>query len=279
MSSMLVGDTSFGLSVWTGPAGSMDAPHIHDDVELNVATESLEYLIRGERVVVPRGSLVLFWAAQPHQLVGSGPDARVTWLTVPLRDLLGWRLPPRFVQRLLRGELVVSGTSAVLFDPEVLACWREELAGTEFAAETARRDIEAHLRRLAVRGHEAPGPASTVDDVVDRRDRRVALVAAMAAFAAENAFRSVQVGEIAESVHLHPQYAMTLFKRVLGVSIGGYLTTCRINEAQRLLLTTDDPPALVGQKVGYTSVSQFYERFRRVTGTSPASYRRQRTER
>ena len=273
--------STFGFSVWRGEPGSMDRAHTHDDVELNVATGTLEYIIRGERVVVPPGAVLLFWASQPHQLVGFERDADVTWLTVPLRTLLGWRLPAGFVERLLRGALTVVGPGRGepgpgLFDAVALERWRHELAESGFAAETARKDIEVQFRRLAVSATAAPardGAAGTDGD------QSAAIVARMAAFAAENAHRNPRVAEVAAVVHLHPQYAMTLFKRVLGVSIGGYLTICRIHEAQRLLVTTADPVALVAEKVGYGSLSQFYDKFRRVTGVSPAVYRRGRVER
>lgn len=161
------------------------------------------------------------------------------------------------------------------FDAVALERWRHELAEGDFSAETARKDIEVRFRRLAVSAVASParnGSAGTDGD------RAAAIVARMAAFAAENAHRNPRVAEVAAVVHLHPQYAMTLFKRVLGVSIGGYLTTCRIHEAQRLLVTTTDPVALVAEKVGYGSLSQFYDKFRRVTGASPAVYRRGRVE-
>ncbi|WP_454110635.1 helix-turn-helix domain-containing protein [Leifsonia shinshuensis] len=252
----------------------MDRAHTHDDVELNRATGALEYVIRGERVIVPAGAVLLFWASQPHQLVGFEPDARVEWLTVPLRTLLSWQLPSGFVGRLLQGELTLVNPGADTFDAAALARWHDELAGGGFAAETARKDIEVRFRRLA----SAPAPQRAGVGTSADSNHSAAVAARMAAFAAENAHRNPRVTEVAAAVHLHPQYAMTLFKRVFGVSIGGYLTTCRIHEAQRLLVTTADPVALVAEKVGYASLSQFYDRFRRVTGTSPAVYRRGRVE-
>lgn len=276
MSVTPTGASSFGFSVWSGRPSSMDRPHAHDDVELNLATGDLEYVIRGGRVLVPAGSLVLFWASQPHQLVESAPDAEVWWLTIPLKTVLEWQLPTRFVERLLRGDLVLTPARGLLFDATVLDCWHNELGGSEFAAGTARRDIEAHLRRLAEQDPDPAGPASARSGELDHR---VAVVARMASFVADNAHRPLRVAEVADAVHLHPQYAMTLFKRVLGVSIGDYLTTCRIHEAQRLLLTSDQPIGLIAESVGYSSLSQFYEKFRRVAGTSPALYRRRRVER
>lgn len=266
--------SSFGFSVWRGAPGSMDTAHTHDDVEVNVATGSLEYVIRGERVVIPAGAVLLFWASQPHQLVWFEPDVLVTWLTVPLRTLLGWQLPAGFVERLLRGELTLLETGDGPFDAVTLGRWRDELAEHGFAAETARRDVEVRFRRLAVAAAPARQPAVAGIGA----SHSAAVVARMAAFAAEKAHRNPRVAEVAAAVHLHPQYAMTLFKRVLGVSIGSYLTTCRIHDAQRLLVTTTDSVALVAEKVGYGSLSQFYEKFRDVTGTSPAVYRRGRVE-
>ena len=53
-----------------------------------------------------------------------------------------------------------------------------------------------------------------------------------------------------------------------------YLTAHRLKRAKELLETTGLPVLQVAADVGYGSVSQFGQAFRRQYGVSPAQYRR-----
>lgn len=66
---------------------------------------------------------------------------------------------------------------------------------------------------------------------------------------------------------------MKLFRSTIGSTILGYLTRCRIAEAQRLLVVTEANASDIAFASGFGSVSQFYERFTRLCGRSPRQYR------
>lgn len=265
-----VDEGSFGLTAWEGATDAMAAPHAHDDLEVNVSSSPLHYVVQGRELTIPEGSFALFWAAQPHQLLMQEPT-RMQWLTVPLRRLLTWGLPAPFLQRVLTREVIVGACRSTTFDPEALRLWQSELTGSSVERETAERDIEVRLRR-ALQLHE-PDPAGATRPGTDSRAGRVA---AMARYISAHASGPLTVAEVAAAVHLHPNYAMALFKRVLGVSIGEYLNSCRIHEAQRLLVTSDRTVATIAHESGYSSLSQFHERFRQVVGVSPGAYRKGR---
>ncbi|WP_374008270.1 helix-turn-helix domain-containing protein [Leifsonia sp. LS-T14] len=265
-----IDEGSFGLTAWEGVTDAMAAPHAHDDLEVNVSSSPIHYIVQGRELTIPEGSFAVFWAAQPHQLLMPEP-ARMQWLTIPLRLLLSWRLPAPFLQRLLTRELIVGPCRSSTFDPGTLRLWQAELAGSPVERETAEQDIEVRLRRaLQVQGtDEAGSPGSAAGS-------RAGRVATMARHISTHASGPLSVADVAAVVHLHPNYAMALFKRVLGVSIGDYLNSCRIHEAQRLLLTSDRTVAAIAHESGYASLSQFHERFRQVVGVSPGAYRRGR---
>jgi AraC-like DNA-binding protein len=81
------------------------------------------------------------------------------------------------------------------------------------------------------------------------------------------------VARVAEAAHLSPGHAMTVFRRVVGTTVGAYLTQCRVAEAQRLLVTTSATTLEVGSLAGFSSQSAFYEAFRSVCGEAPGGYR------
>lgn len=96
----------------------------------------------------------------------------------------------------------------------------------------------------------------------------------MAAFISDHYSDDLAVSDVARHVHLNPQYAMTLFRQALGITIGDYLAHCRVAAAQQLLLESDMAVAEVGYAAGFRSQSQFYDRFSRWCAQSPAAYRR-----
>lgn len=64
--------------------------------------------------------------------------------------------------------------------------------------------------------------------------------------------------------------------RPRGCTVGEYVARLRMQEAERLLLTTRLPVEEIARRVGYRKASAFAERFRAHTGMTPAAYRRQR---
>ena len=104
-------------------------------------------------------------------------------------------------------------------------------------------------------------------------DRSLGAVEAMARFAAENYRQPVGTAEIARAAHLHPNYAMTLFRRRTGLTLLGYLTLQRVAHAQRRLLTTDDAVHTIALESGFGSIGRFYDAFKKQTGSSPRRFR------
>jgi len=245
----------------------MAIAHRHDDLEFNVAEVDLDYLIDGRPFRIPAGRLAVFWAARPHQFVNDTSGEAITWLTVPLDRFLGWGLPRRFVEHMLEGGVGLVDARGVLALDARAPGWHAELGGDDDERRTATLEIEAFTRRAA-RATSADGGASAAASAI-RPD-----VAAMAAWISEHAHEDVRVDDIARQAHLHPQYAMTVFRAALGITMGEYLAQCRIGRAQHLLLTSDLPVPAVGFAAGFRSQSQFYARFRERCGEPPAAYRR-----
>ena len=72
----------------------MRRPDRHNEIELNLLKNgSLTYLFGGERVTVPHGSLIAFWAAIPHQIIGYSGEPEYYVVTLPLAWFLQCRLP------------------------------------------------------------------------------------------------------------------------------------------------------------------------------------------
>ena len=77
--------TPYGFTCELWKAAPMRRPDRHDEIELNLLMRgSLTYLLGGTRVTLPAGRLGAFWAALPHQIIGSEDCPRYFVITLPL---------------------------------------------------------------------------------------------------------------------------------------------------------------------------------------------------
>jgi len=88
-------------------------------------------------------------------------------------------------------------------------------------------------------------------------------------------FRSdVQLCEIAESLHLSPNYLSGVFRKETGMRLFEFLKKVRIEEAVRLLKTTDLKVYEIADRTGFHAVPYFCRSFREVTGRPLSAFRR-----
>ncbi len=82
------------------------------------------------------------------------------------------------------------------------------------------------------------------------------------------------LGAVAEKFGFSSSYLSKIFTRSKGESPIRYLTAIRMKEAKRLLSTTDEPIARVGELSGYPDQFYFSRTFRKETGENPSAYRK-----
>ena len=84
----------------------------------------------------------------------------------------------------------------------------------------------------------------------------------------------ISLQSLAEEAGLSRFHFAKQFKRRMGEAPYQYVIRVRIEEAKRLLRETDLPLEEIGARVGYDSQSRFITLFKRLTGVTPARYRR-----
>ena len=289
-----------GLWIRRGAPPPMFSMHRHDDVEINLVLDGqLHYLFGGQPLTIREGEIAVFWAAQPHGLVDSR-TGDMCWLHVPFSMFLAWGLPEAQTAPLLSAQpLITHAPDLARRIAHMAERWGEEVGGAEpgggagaatadgaggadgssrgddESTEIALLEIQAAMRRV-LRASSRAHPEAPSDGGGSVPAARLRQVSTMAQYVRDHHRSPVTVADIAASVHLAPSHAMTVFRRTAGVTLGDYVTMCRVAEAQRLLLTTSLKVTEIAEEAGFGSLSSFYEHVSAACGMTPREYRRQR---
>ncbi len=290
-------EEALGLAGWIGQTRGMASAHRHLDLEINyVLAGTMTYLVGGRMVDLPPHRLCLLWGGVPHQMMRGPRVVEAVWITIPLNVVLRWGLPERLVRPLLATGFVADATPRP-GDLDLLHQWLEDLPGRPFSHSDSEQsggstvrtpsggtgasaaivllEIEARLRRLAQGLAESRSPISEHGGASAHPDRGLAAIEAMAQFICRNFRDDIGVTQIAGAAHLHPNYAMTLFRRHAGMTLSQYLILQRVAYAQQRLAASGDAIQVIAMESGFGSVSRFYEAFRQQTGNSPRRFRLQ----
>ncbi|QGQ44623.1 AraC family transcriptional regulator [Metabacillus sediminilitoris] len=83
----------------------------------------------------------------------------------------------------------------------------------------------------------------------------------------------VKMEAIANALHFHPDYITRCMQKIIGITPNMYLNQYRVNQAKRLLATTDEKVASISKEVGILDSTYFSKLFKRIEGISPLEYR------
>ncbi|MFC4099162.1 AraC family transcriptional regulator [Paenibacillus xanthanilyticus] len=72
-----------------------------------------------------------------------------------------------------------------------------------------------------------------------------------------------------------PGHFSRVFKQLTGMNVTDYVNAKRLVRAKELLLATDDNIETIALRCGFQGMRHFYHQFRKLTGVTPLTYRRQ----
>lgn len=273
-------EPAFPLAVLEYAAqGDRDRMHWHDHLEIALVLDGRgEFLFGQRRLAAEPGDIFLIDNSQPHVALAR-PGTCLRLLLVLFRPELiagpgcreldaGYLAPFRVDERTASPR--IGGASGL---GRELAPALEELRRIWERHDPAERHLaDATLRRVLalVNRERGAGAMGAARAATDRRGQ----IRPVLAYVDRHRGESIRLDDVADIAHVSSSRVRHLFKDVTGVSFKDYVTQVRVNEAKRLLLTTEMSVAEVAETVSYSNLHQFYKVFARSCSMSPAEYRR-----
>jgi len=90
-----------------------------------------------------------------------------------------------------------------------------------------------------------------------------------------NISNNISVKDVADYVHLSPEYFSKLFKKETGENVKNYILRIKVDAAKDLLENPNIPVSIVASEVGYSNFSHFTQMFKKHENITPSEYRKQ----
>ncbi|WNS45414.1 AraC family transcriptional regulator [Paenibacillus sp. MMS20-IR301] len=157
-------------------------------------------------------------------------------------------------------------------DPDgVRAIFNEMIALFQDTGFLAALRLQASLLTLLALCLESGGYANFMNDLMHTSDQ--GKLANVLLYIDKRITQPLEVEELAELVHLHPNYFIPYFKKFMGVPPMQYVQLKRMDLAKRQLSGTGISIAGIAEQVGM-ELAHFSKVFKKITGVSPSAYRR-----
>ena len=112
-------------------------------------------------------------------------------------------------------------------------------------------------------------------DIPERVETKSVLFDSMLNYVQFNFMNEITIRDIAQACACSQSTVCHVFKQYTGESIKKYIDNLRINQAKRLLSTSDLPINRIAQLCGFSNINYFPTAFKKQIGISPTEYRRQ----
>ncbi|WLQ13923.1 helix-turn-helix domain-containing protein [Hahella aquimaris] len=269
-------DASGVVSFHFGEPEIMEGSHQHCHLEINILLSGamrLSYL--DQLYELESGDVICFSALHRHQLISADENALLLQLRLPLFLLTDMCANEMFKHLLIRGTPYRSNATDLL-SLDAVERWVQELRCLDGPLQDLVLDeITLFLRRMIMRNPCKSGQGSGCGEY---RSRHLHHAHCMVEFINSNYRTPITIADVADGVGLHKNFAMSVFKKAVGMSVLEYLTDLRVNHARRLLLYSQDQVIEIAFASGFSSVTRFYEVFAKYFNESPLKYRKQHAD-
>ena len=254
---------------WMIPASGV---HWHPELEiLYMQTGQVELHSGKYTSILLPGQIAFVPAGEVHAVYGLDEASSYDVMLFSL-DLLTMPNTHFFQQ-----ELVLPMQSEQLRFPRLLTCEDEAYPSVSLAFEQIRccpRDSEQYkltvfANLIQIFCSLSPRLETISDDTPLKGNETVK---ACLRFMDTHYTRRLTLQEIADQVHLHPNYLCSLFKDYTGDTVFQYLTRIRVERAAHLLSTQDISVTAAASACGFDNTGFFTRKFRSIMGITPKQF-------
>ena len=249
----------------TGVDDNMVRPHRHDHLE--------GYLLeQGQRDHLSGG--VVHRMRAPEVITFPPGDEHYSWSppALPFRRVVVYARPeavlyPHALEQVSRAARVVRPTEAGLAAVRALV---DQLMYTqEELGERSQDEMRLQLTQLLLLLQRQ----EDVDAATAARDTRIMRVVR---HLHDHYREHVDLGELAALFFVSRHHLAREFRRHTGTSVISYVNDLRIDQAQRMLVETEQPIGQIAEQVGFGTITHFNRVFRDRTGRTPRAVRAER---
>lgn len=247
--------------------------HWHPEPELLYVTQG-EYEIFDEDgpYILRAGEISFFPAAKVHSIRSLNPDGQywsISFSMELIRMSEGHFFQQEFVDRLQAGTLLVPKkfTTDMPILPKLTQALDQICNGTREERFIGIMSFWTYALSVCSQGTQAKQTCSghsAVETCIQYMNTNYAA--------------QITLEELAELVHLHPNYLCALFKKHAGTTVFEYLSAIRFRRARRLLRQDTLSVSQIAELCGFHDIEHFSRRFKAQSGLSPSAYRKMYNE-
>ena len=278
------GSPAFPLAVYTTTVsknilGFIDW-HWHDELQFCLVTkDSIQVSVEGDTFVVGEGEGFFINSQRLHS-ISNAPGADAAYICLDFHPRLVYGFDGSAVQSKYMEPFIHKGSLPYLrlhqSDP-----WAGEVIGLlQRVYQSYSSDSPDELQIaiwLATAWHAVIGRCQATGVAGNKAVIRPQMRAAME-YIGEHLGEPITLEDVADHVGFAKSTCCREFKRQLGCTLTEYVLNARLQEASRLLLSSDASVAEVAASCGFSSSSYFITKFRAKIGTSPAAYRKEHAD-
>ncbi|ANE45174.1 AraC family transcriptional regulator [Paenibacillus swuensis] len=271
-------DMPFLIEDWT-PISMVETFHWHTPLEIGYCVSGQGWFYFGDKKYRVQPGDVFVVNNMERHIAQSDPEDPSRYLFIffdpSIMDQMDKELllpfiynPAQFSNQIPAGTRIADELGALFLQ------FQQEYNERSVGCKSMMRGILLQICSLLLRHYGNNTPRKEMNRVFNSYNKLQPALSLM-----KEQFREpLELEHIADLLRLSPSRARHLFKETIGEGFKEYLTHLRINEAKRLLITSDLPVLDICLQCGFQSQTPFYRSFRHIVGVSPQQYRDQVTE-
>ena len=251
--------------------------HYHDYTELLFGISGcVSVYIGSKHYFLREGDMAIVHTHEPHDVKGTGVESHYTVVKFLPQVLLageqtyqeyGYALAlmenTQNKQAFFGKEELVGSNIKDLF-AHIMEEWNAQSFGHELSLRADVTRIFLHILRAWHKNNTIPA--------IEMGGEHYRIMQIAVSYIADH-YTDLTEDDVAAACGMSRSYFSRTFSRAMQIGFSAYVTSVRLREAERLLLTTDQSMTEIAETVGFSTISYFIARFRAVHGITPARYR------